>query len=370
VKDALKTREEFRRDGLAANFLVDGNMMACVARAFPGSILNVGYPAACTAEKERVSEILAAIKGLPVEPGLYSHAKKNHLEVVGSLLENYPGASVCFWVPTSRKFIQSTLKKPPEEVVRLSVDLVKYFKSNFQNNIDVALADTTLKEEGLIERVAEMSAGLHQAGARSVIACDTRGIGTADRVERLFGKIRESDQGELEYHPHTDNGLAAALANVEIARGYGVGRVNTALYNSSERATLIEPRDLIAAGYEIDFVPEELAAFEREYRDKVGDPKQITEAVYGKRTIATGSQYRLQERFKNARLIFGVTSDKFILSKLLDRPLERISDTLLDSMKGELYKQRKVFFTGTELKQQFENRESRGEIGGEYGSRK
>jgi hypothetical protein len=53
----IREREDFRRDGLFANFLVDDEIMVLVARAFPGSILQVGYPAICNMEREMCRKI-------------------------------------------------------------------------------------------------------------------------------------------------------------------------------------------------------------------------------------------------------------------------------------------------------------------------
>lgn len=207
----LQIREDFRRDGMAANFLVNGSMMKEVALAFPGSIINVGYPAVCSTEKEAVKEILNELKNTDIETAIYAHALKSHLDLNAEISQPYPNTSVCFWIPTSKKFLRNTLKKTADEAIRYVANLVLEFKKRFPNNIDVALADTTLPEEGFIKTVAQFAQHLHEAGARSVIICDSQGIGTPEYIEELFSEIRQKTKGELEFHPHNDNGRAISI---------------------------------------------------------------------------------------------------------------------------------------------------------------
>jgi len=345
----LKIREDFRRDGLSANFLVDGAMMRKVAEAFPNCMLNVGYPSVCSAEKEQCERILTALAGSTVEPVLYAHAKWDHLSLVGSMLANHPTGSACFWMPTSERFIKNTLKKSFEDVVANGVALIRKFKEMFSFSLDVALADSGLDEQGLPDRIAMMTRRFHEAGARSVIIADTRGDVTTAHMTRLFTEIRSQSSGEVEFHPHSDSGIDPAMKNVEIATQFGVTCMNTALFRSSERGTLISPHDLMNAGYAIDHNPDAFAEFEVMYRREIGDPHQITRQVYGEKIIATGSQYRLRDRFPDAQLIFGMTSDKFILAKLLKVSVDEVSSEQLDHLKCELYRQRKIYFTSDEL---------------------
>jgi hypothetical protein len=79
----LKIREDFRRDGLAANFLADKEIMKYDALAFPGNIINVGYPAICSEEKRAVKNILENLKKLDIEMAVAGHALKSHLDIMG-----------------------------------------------------------------------------------------------------------------------------------------------------------------------------------------------------------------------------------------------------------------------------------------------
>ncbi|MCX7615953.1 MAG: hypothetical protein N2Z68_00955 [Patescibacteria group bacterium] len=110
----LTIREDFRRDGLAANFLADRILMEYDAKAFPGSIINVGYPAICSEENKMVRDILHDLKELNIESAVVGHALKSHLDIMAEVIAPYRNASANFWVPISIDFISRTLKKIPK----------------------------------------------------------------------------------------------------------------------------------------------------------------------------------------------------------------------------------------------------------------
>jgi isopropylmalate/homocitrate/citramalate synthase len=264
------------------------------------------------------------------------------------MIAPYKNASANFWIPASNDFIRRTLKKNYNEVIKNSVRLVKYFKKKWsQSFLDVALVDVTHREPNIEKNVSKFTKHLHNAGIRSVILCDTKGIATPEEIENLFKKVRQETNGSLEFHPHNDNGLA--LRNIEVVNKFGIKTIGVALFNSGERNTMLDPRDLLKAGYKINYRQKYLKKLEKEYKEKIGDPIKISKLIFGGKTIVTGTQYRLRHRFKEADLIFGVTSDKFILSKILNVKKEFISDKKLEKLKNDLYIKRKIFFTAQEL---------------------
>lgn len=345
----MKIREEIRRDGLAGSFLIDAPMMKALAQGIPDSILCIGYPGVCSQEVKRSAEILAALEGVAIEPALYAHALQSHLDTIGELTRDYPKASACFWMPVSNRFIKATEALTPEGVIAKNVALVAYFKEKYGREIDVALADTTVPEAGLPERVADLAKRLHSAGARNVIVCDSRGIGSAKVVRNLFTAIREQTQGGLEFHPHNDNGLA--LSNVEIAHGYGVDTINSSLYGMSERGTLVKTENLLELFPEIARENSCLTEFDERFVDGIGKPEDVIDAVYGKGIIVTGSQYRLRNRPAASKFVFGVTTDRFVTAKMLGVSKKTVTSDLLDKLKRKLFESGRVCLQATELAQ-------------------
>ena len=66
-------REDLRRDGLMMNFLVDESLMLSLARAFPYSTINIGYPAICSSEQKICEKIAENLESL------YSFKSLTHL---------------------------------------------------------------------------------------------------------------------------------------------------------------------------------------------------------------------------------------------------------------------------------------------------
>jgi len=345
----IRIREECRRDGIAASFLIDAPSMVNLAEAFPNSIISVGYPSICSEEEKRVKEILEAFKDLPIESAVYSHAIKDQIDLSGRLIEGYKNASACFWIPTSDFFISQTLKgSTAKDVLNKATNLVKHFVKEYKKPIDVALTDTTCPESGLEERLAEFSNELSQAGARQLVVCDSRGIGINEIIKKNFECIRKRYSGPLEFHPHNDNGKA--LEHIKIALDYDTEIINTAMFGSSERGTLISPEELLKANYNICSDKDKLDLFKIKFSEKIGEPPKVIKEVYGPSTIVTGSQYRLRGRSHDEKLIFGITSDRFIFKKMTDSNLD--DETIrkkMEELKNKLYTTGKLYYTREDL---------------------
>lgn len=350
MEKRIQIREEFRRDGLAFNFLVGEKFMAAVARAFPGAILQVGYPAVCREEQEVCRRILFELKDTDVEPALAGHALLEHVDLMGDLLRPYPNASANIWIPVSDYLINRTLNRKPSEVLDRAIELIQYWQKNFApNQIDVALADATEKEAGLASRVALFSKKLHEAGARSVVICDTKGQADPEQLMQIFKSIADVDSGQLEFHPHNDNGLG--VENVRVAIESGVSVIGTALFNSGERFTMIDPRTLISHGFPVASNNLVLNQIESLYQNEMGFTPVEIKNKFSHHTFITGTQYRLFDRIWPAKLLFGVTSDKYILAKLMNINEDQINSSILEKLKNTLYKNRLPYLGKKELQE-------------------
>jgi len=342
MPNKLIIREDFRRDGLAINFLVNEELMLMVARAFPGSILQVGYPAICSKEFEMCHKILKKLEGENIEPALSGHALKGHLDKMGLLVKPYPKATANIWIPVSDYLIARTLKLKPDDVLNKAINLIKYWYQNYAPNlIDIALVDCTENEDGIEERVAFFSKELHDAGARSVVICDTKGQSNPHNLQRLFETIRKENQRRIEFHPHNDNGNG--LENVKVAIKYDVSIIGTALFNAGERFSMIDPRELISVDAQIEYRPKHLIHFETLYQKLVGLSPGEIKKFFSDHIFITGTQYRLFDRINDANLLLGVTSDIYMLAKMLLLDREQINPLILEWCKNQLYKEKKLY---------------------------
>lgn len=352
MKKTIRIREEFRRDGLAFNFLVSDEIMLSIARAFPGSILQVGYPAICAAERKRCEKILEVVAGENIEPALSGHAKQEHIDILAELLNPYPRATANIWIPVSDHLIAHTLKWQPAKVLDHAIKLITYWYENYSPNaMDIALVDCTANEPELAQRIAEFSIKLHQAGARSVVICDTKGYGTPIRLREIFDSIRTNDQESLEFHPHNDSGNG--IENVKAAIEYDVCTIGTALLNAGERFSMIDPRQLAEAGIDFSINLSQLQNFETHYFEQLDCSYDEIRNIFSNHTFVTGTQYRLFERMENAHLLFGVTSDAYILSKMLNShgSFFNVNPDILAAFKDRLYQEKKIFYNCEDLKE-------------------
>jgi len=342
----IKVREDFRRDGLAANFLVGGEQIKYLAKALPGSIINIGYPGICSEEYKSCEEILNLANGNGAELSVVGHMTKAHVDLLLNITKSHFGVSANTWLPISDYFIKKTFNEHPETILNKAEQLIRYWKNNTNAPIDVALTDVTAQEKGLDLRTANWAEKLIRAGARNIILCDTRGIGVPENLDLLFSQTKLNSE-TTEFHPHNDNGLA--LQNVNVAIKHGINVIGSSIYGAGERRTMLDTISLESLGLNVD--KSSYALFEESYKSIIVDPIKNIEQVLGKGVVATGTQYRLRGRDKSLKKIFGVTSDRYILGELLNIPREELSEKYLEILKNNLlYKLRNIYFEGADLK--------------------
>jgi hypothetical protein len=348
MSNQLLIREDFRRDGLFVNFLVDSEIMLLIARSFPGSRLQIGYPAICEMEREMCHKIMASLQNEDVEMTLSGHAKKEHLDIMNALAKPYSNATVNIWIPVSNLMISRTLKWSYAQLLAYVLKLITYWKNeNTSNHIDVALVDCTEKEAGIEKRIAHLSRKLHNEGVRTTIICDSKGQGEPVQIKRLFETIRKYDEGELEFHPHNDNGKG--FDNLQAAMEFGIKAVGTSLFNAGERFSMIDPRDVFSKGYKITYRSQCMENFEKIYRKKVKLSLAELRQFFEDGLTVTGTQYRLFGRNQSTNLLFGVTSDRYILARLLKTSEREIDSVLLELFKNQIYQEKKLFYSSEEL---------------------
>jgi hypothetical protein len=110
----MKVREDFRRDGLAANFLADGELVNIVAKVLPGSKINIGYPAICAGEYRSCEEILTTADNPVTELCVVGHARDDHLKKMSQIIEGYENVSANSWMPISDYFLAQTVRVDDE----------------------------------------------------------------------------------------------------------------------------------------------------------------------------------------------------------------------------------------------------------------
>jgi isopropylmalate/homocitrate/citramalate synthase len=335
------------------NFLVNEDIIYNLAQAFPKAILNVGYPAICSKEEETCRNITNKLANLDVESATVGHAIPSHLRKMAEIANTQTNTSANFWIPVSDYMLGQTIKKPIEKVLSDARSMLDYWKTLSDRPIDIALVDSTARDENLRERLWKAYNQLIDGGARSIIICDTRGTASPKKLSDLLINF-QGKEANFEYHPHNDNGLA--MKNIESVVKSGAKRIGTAAFGFGERGTMIDPRSLVSK-YQLPYDLDKFNEFERQYRDLIKELND-EEKVFTKNVVITGTQYRLRGRNSRLTTKFGVTSDKYILSKLTGINPEDLSEELLSFIKDSLYENRKRVYRPSELiqkKWEFEN---------------
>lgn len=341
----MKVREDFRRDGLAANFLADKRMITLAGRILKDSKINIGYPAICEQEYQTCKRILEA--DTPAELCVVGHARNDHLDIMAGILEGTDNSSANAWMPISDHFFRQTVKVNAETAFEGLKAVINRWKEISDKPFDMAFADCTSDEPGLPERISEWTDYCLNKGVRNVILCDSRGIGTPDQMVDIFNPLCDYD-GRVEFHPHNDNGVG--IDNILAALDKGVETIGTAFYGSGERKSMIDSRELVNHG--LSFSDDSFNDFSEEYYQKIGDPERVLEEVYGENIIVTGSQYRLRSREENLQMRFGVTSDTYIAKKMLGMD---VTTQDLAVLKNELlYQQKNISLGVDELRSGYE----------------
>src|SRR3989344_1875622 len=313
----MNIREDFRRYGLAANFLADETLIALASAVLPGSKINIGYPSICEKEFEMCSRILKYASNPITELCVVGHAREDQLDKMAEVVKNYFNTSANSWIPISDYFLNQTVRVSSREAFSGLKSIIEKWKQKSGIPIDIAFADCTSYERNLPNRIFNWTDYCLTHGVRNVIICDSRGIGNREQIDSIFSLLTAFGN-RIEFHPHNDNGNA--LENITLALSKGVETIGASFYRSGERQSMIDPRELIKFG--LPFNTLIFADFEKNYIDMIGVPSHIMNTVYGPNIGVTGSQYRLRGRNKNLQLKFGVTSDRFIASTILGKDID------------------------------------------------
>ncbi|KAJ3424648.1 2-isopropylmalate synthase 1 [Anaeramoeba flamelloides] len=350
----IHLREDFRRDGLAAHFLVGSTLMRLVAKSIPGNILQIGYPMVCEEEFKACKKILKKTQDLDIEPGLVGHAIESHIKLLSGLVKPYPKASCSTFVPVSESMSQQVFKTNSHEVaLKRGVSMIKLFKRltrSTENEFDVALVDSTnLRDKNLIPKLKQFTESFLEAGARRVLICDSQGISGPSQIEEIFSHLKPFID-HLEFHPHNDNGNG--MQNLKKAIEMGCKYAGTAFFNSGERNTMLDPRELLQSGIKINFLEKEFDAFYRAYCQKLPfAPERHSEMAFGKKLMVTGTCYRLFKQDSKIPIKFGFTSDRLIISKLLNIDHKNVTREMVRYGKKKLIEKKQITFSPKELKE-------------------
>lgn len=309
----LNVRDDFRRDGLAASFRVDKNLFRIYMNAYPdGTRFNIGYPSICSEEYNSCSRILElAEEKDTVELCVVGHARHSDLQMMSRLLEGRKNVSANVWIPVSEAATRNILGKNTADTLEIAERSIAYWRDRTNQPLDIALTDITCNEKGIDERVVTWYHKLKLLGYRSIILCDTKGIGDETRLRNIFKQVND-----FEWHPHNDN--LNAFQTSEISASYGVTHIGSSYLGFSERMNMLDPRTLIGDRMNLT----ELDNFYSALASLLGeDPLAVAHEIYNKQTAITGTHFKLWNYTGVKKLYFGVTSDTSLYTMITGLPI-------------------------------------------------
>jgi 2-isopropylmalate synthase len=184
---------------------------------FGVDIMEAGFPASSQGDFESVRSIARTIKNVSVT-GL-ARAKKSDIDIAWDALRDAKEPRLHVFLATSPIHMTYKLKKTPEQVTQLAVDMVSYARKRFPQ-VEWSAEDASRSD---LEFLAKIIEKVIEAGATVINLPDTVGYSTPEEYGRLFRYMKENvpniHKVSLSAHCHDDLGLAVANSLAAIENG-------------------------------------------------------------------------------------------------------------------------------------------------------
>ncbi|WP_407268212.1 2-isopropylmalate synthase [Radiobacillus sp. PE A8.2] len=180
-------------------------------------IMEAGFPASSKGDFEAVKKIAQTIKHSSVT-GL-ARATKSDIDYAWEALKEAEEPRLHLFIATSPIHMTYKLKKSPEQVIDIAVDMVTYAKKNFPQ-VEWSAEDASRSDLDFLAKIIEK---VIDAGATVINLPDTVGYTTPKEYGQMFRYIRENvpniDKVSLSAHCHDDLGMAVANSLAAIENG-------------------------------------------------------------------------------------------------------------------------------------------------------
>lgn len=184
---------------------------------FGVDIMEAGFPASSQGDFEAVRNIARTIKNVSVT-GL-ARATKSDIDIAWDALKDAKEPRLHVFLATSPIHMTYKLKKTPEQVVQLAVDMVTYARKRFPH-VEWSAEDASRSDLDFLAKIIEK---VIDAGATVINLPDTVGYSTPEEYGRMFRYMKENvpniHKASLSAHCHDDLGLAVANSLAAIKNG-------------------------------------------------------------------------------------------------------------------------------------------------------
>ena len=204
-------------------------------------IIEAGFPVSSPAQYEaarRISDWAAERKYSPVIAAL-SRATQKDIDAAASALESAINAGrgrIHMFLATSHIHMKYKLKKTPEEVKKITKEMVRY-AANITPDIEFSLEDATRTKPAFMHEIINIAL---ENGATTINIPDTVGYATPEdfygRIKSVYCEHPEFRNGLATISVHCHNDLGLAVANSLAAVKAGARQVECTVNGIGERA--------------------------------------------------------------------------------------------------------------------------------------
>ncbi|GEM01190.1 2-isopropylmalate synthase [Halolactibacillus halophilus] len=289
-------------------------------------VMEAGFPASSQGDFDAVKKIADTISSSTV--AALARANKHDIDRAWDAIKGAEKPRIHVFIATSPIHMQDKLKKTPEEVIDIAVNMVSYAKSKC-DDIEFSAEDASRSELPFLADIIEK---VITAGATVINLPDTVGYTTPKEYGAMFkymkAHVKNIDQVDLSTHCHDDLGMALinSIAGVE----NGATQVEGTINGIGERAGNVALEEM-AVTFEIrkDFYPFETNLILNEIKRTSDIISKLTgmvvpgnKSVVGRNAFAHESGIHQDGVLKNAQTyeiitpeLVGVTSNSLVLGK-------------------------------------------------------
>ncbi|OCA83259.1 2-isopropylmalate synthase [Bacillus sp. FJAT-27225] len=199
---------------------------------FGVNVMEAGFPASSQGDFEAVRNIAQTVRNVSIA-GL-ARATVSDIDITWEALKEAEAPRLHVFLATSPIHMTYKLKKSPEQVMELAVNMVRHGASKFPY-VEWSAEDASRSDLDFLVRIIEK---VIDAGAKVINLPDTVGYATPEDYGRMFRYVKEHvpniDKAILSAHCHNDLGMA--IANSMAAIENGATQVEGTINGIGERA--------------------------------------------------------------------------------------------------------------------------------------
>ncbi|WP_339061341.1 2-isopropylmalate synthase [Tepidibacillus marianensis] len=194
--------------------------------------IEAGFPIASPGDFQAVKAVADEVKGATVVG--FARATKGDIDAVYESIKGAEQARIHMFIATSPIHMQHKLRKSPDEVIEIAVEMIKYAKKYFKD-VQFSAEDAGRSD---LDYLARFTKEIIDAGATIINIPDTVGFMMPSEYGHMFKYLKErvtnSHKALFSAHCHDDLGLA--VANTLAAIENGVDQVEGTINGIGERA--------------------------------------------------------------------------------------------------------------------------------------